>query len=133
MQPLHSTSITETSSLLQVAPPLCPALVLSPLWDLHLGFSLSIRTTGSPRSAQKPGSSSCHLYAGRRPDSKQAPSGLILRISKYPSFDATSDISTPHQWFAAAHLLDPYLTQSLPCLFLNAHHKGSLPMQLKVV
>ena len=35
--------------------------------------------------------------------------------------------------FACAHLLDPYLTRSLPCLFLNAHHNGSLPMQLKVV
>ena len=26
-----------------------------------------------------------------------------------------------------------YLTRSLPCLFLNAHHPGSLPAQLKVV
>ena len=70
-----------------------------------------------PRSAQKPRSSSCHLYAGRHPDNKQAPSELILRISKYPSFDAVSDISTPHRWFACTHLLDPYLTRSLPCLF----------------
>ena len=31
-----------------------------------------------PRSTQKPGSSSCHLYAGRRPDSKQVASRLIL-------------------------------------------------------
>jgi len=30
--------------------------------------------------------SSCHLYAGRRPDNKQAPSGLILQASKYPQF-----------------------------------------------
>jgi hypothetical protein len=65
-----------------------------------------------PGSAQKPGSSSCHLYAGRRPDNKQAPSGLILELSEYPSFDAIADISTPHQWFALAHLLDPYLTPS---------------------
>jgi hypothetical protein len=36
-----------TSSLLWVGPPLCPASVLSPLWVLHLGFSLRIRTTGS--------------------------------------------------------------------------------------
>ena len=65
-----------------------------------------------PRSTQKPGSSSCHLYAGRRPDNKQAPSGLILELSEYPSFDAIADISTPHQWFAVAHLLDPHLIPS---------------------
>jgi hypothetical protein len=56
-------------------------------------------------------------HAGRRPDSKQSPSGLILEISKYPSFDATFDITAPHQWFAAAHLLHPSLTQFLLCLF----------------
>jgi hypothetical protein len=33
-----------------------------------------------PRSVQKPKSSSCHLYAGRRPDSKQVASGLILEF-----------------------------------------------------
>jgi hypothetical protein len=31
----------------RVVPPLCPASVLSPLWILHLGFSLHIGTTGS--------------------------------------------------------------------------------------
>jgi len=31
------------------------------------------------------------------------------------------------------HQLDPHLTQSLLCVFLNAHHNGSLPLQLKVV
>ena len=36
-----------TSSLIRVGPPLCPALVLSPSWVLHLGFSLNIGTTGS--------------------------------------------------------------------------------------
>ena len=47
MQPLRSISITETSSLLRVSPPLCLASVLSLLWDLHLSFSLIIETTGS--------------------------------------------------------------------------------------
>ena len=71
--------------------------------------SFSQRT---PRSTQKPGSSSCHLYAGRRPASKQAPSGLILELSEHPSSDVIPDISTPHRWFAVAHLLDPHLIPS---------------------
>ena len=51
-----------------------------------LAFLPSHRDDRFPRSAPKPGSSSCHLYAGRRPDNKQAPSGLILQASKYPQF-----------------------------------------------
>ena len=41
--PLRSTPITGDSSLLRAHPSLCPASVLSPC-----GFSLVIRTTGSP-------------------------------------------------------------------------------------
>ena len=47
MHPLCSTPITGASSLLRDAPPLCPASVLSCLWDLHLHFSLNIGATGS--------------------------------------------------------------------------------------
>ena len=38
----------------------------------------------SPRSAQKPGSSSCHLYDERRPDCMQASSGLSCRSPSTP-------------------------------------------------
>jgi hypothetical protein len=57
MQPLRSISITETSKLLRVAPPLCPASVLSLLWGLHLSFSLHIGVTGShvPHKSQNQG------------------------------------------------------------------------------
>ena len=61
---------------------------------------------------QKPRPSSCHLYAGGRLGSKQVSPELILETCKHPSFDAVPDISTPHQWFAYAHLLDPHLTRS---------------------
>jgi len=37
------------------------------------------------------------LYAGRRSGSKQVSPELILETCKHPSFDAISDISTPHQ------------------------------------
>jgi hypothetical protein len=47
IQPLRSISITETSTLLRVGPPLCSASVLSLSWVLHLSFSLIIGTTGS--------------------------------------------------------------------------------------
>jgi len=102
------------------------------LWGLHLYFSLNIKTTGS-HVPHKSLDQVCHLYAGRRPASKQAPSGLILELSEYPSFDAIPDISTPHRWFAVAHLLDPHLIPSNGTFFLNAHHTGSLPAQLKAV
>ena len=114
-------------------PPPCFASVLSHLWDRHLRFSLNIGTTGS----HVPHKSLDQVHAISMPDAAQTinrlPLGLSCRPPSTRSFDLISDISTPHQWFAGAHLLDPYLTQSWLCLFLNAHHKGSLPMQLKVV
>jgi hypothetical protein len=132
-QPLRSTCITQISSLLRVGPPLCLASVLSLLWGFHLSFSLNIGTTGS----HVPHKSLDQVHAISMPDAAQTinrlPLGLSCRPPSICSFDAISDISTPHQWFACAHLLDPYLTRSLPCLSLNAHHNGSLPMQLKVV
>ena len=50
-----------------------------------------------------------------------------------PSFDAIHYISTPHQWFTCTRLPKPHLTWSSACLFLNAHHHGSLPQQLEAV
>src|SRR5690348_15805232 len=45
--PLRSSPMTGPSSLLRVAPPLCPASVLSPLGSTYLDFSLRIGATGS--------------------------------------------------------------------------------------
>lgn len=103
------------------------------LVGLPLEFLPSHRNDRFPRSTQKPESGSRHLYAGCRPSSKQVTLGLILESRKYPSSDITQKVSTPHQWFALARLPESHLTGSLPCLFLNAHHNGSLPSQLKVV
>ena len=131
--PLRSSPITGPSTLIRDNPPLCLASVLSRLWVRHLRFSLIIKATGS----HVPHKSLDQGHAISMPDAAQTigrlPLGLSCRPPSTHSFDAVSDLSTPHQWFAGAHLLDPYLTQSLLCLFLNAHHKGSLPMQLKVV
>ena len=131
--PLRFNPITEPSTLLLDDPPLCLASVLSFSWGLHLNFSLNIETTGS----HVPHKSQDQVHAISMPDATQTinrlPLGLSCRPPSIHSFDDISDFSTPHQWFACAHLLDPYLTRSLPCLFLNAHHNGSLPMQFKVV
>ena len=53
----------------------------------RLGFSLSIGATGSHVPHKSLVSGSRHLHAGRRPDSKQASSGLFLGEWKAPSFD----------------------------------------------
>ena len=131
--PLRSNPITGPSILIQDDPPLFSALVLSRLWGHHLRFFLNIGTTGS----HVPHKSLDQVHAISMPDAAQTINRLPLDLSCRPpsirSFDAISDISTPHQWFACAHLLVPYRTWSLPCLSLNAHHNGSLPMQLKVV
>jgi hypothetical protein len=97
-----------------------------PLRGLHLlGFLLTSHEE-FPRSTQKPEPSSYHLYAGRRPGSKQVSPELILETCKHPSFDAIPDISTSHQWFALAHLLDPYLTRSYAMPFPQRSPPGLL-------
>jgi len=58
------------------------------------------RSDRFPGSAQKPGSSSRHLYTGGRLGSKQVSSNSILNPIKKLSFDLTSIFSMPHQWFA---------------------------------
>src|SRR4030042_1690259 len=112
IQPLPSISITETSTLLRVGPPLCPASVLSPLWGLHSGFSLTIGTTGS----HVPHKSLDQVRATFMPDATQA-------VNRFPLDSSWSSVSpqfrrrrylfsTPHQWFACARLPEPHLTQS---------------------
>ena len=66
-----------TSPLLRVVPPLCPASVLSPLWVLHLGFSLNIETTVS----HVPHESLVQVHATFMPDATQAVSRFPLGLS----------------------------------------------------
>ncbi len=76
------------------------------------------------------------VHATFMPDAIKAvsrlPPRLILTSSMPPVLTSTNFFSTPHQWLACAHLSDSHLT-CFSCLFLNAHHTGSLPVQLKVV
>ena len=73
--PLRSMPITGTSTLLRAHPPLCPASVLWPSWDLHLGSSLRIGATGS----QVPCSSQDRTRATFMPDAALAVSGSPQR------------------------------------------------------
>ncbi len=111
-QPLRSISITETSSLLRVGPPLCPASVLSCLWDLHLHFSLSIRTTGS----HVPYKSLTQSHAISMPEAAQAVNRFPLNLSRSwnRSSVLTSSLSFRHliEWFAYARLSEPHLPRS---------------------
>jgi hypothetical protein len=52
-----------------------------------LAISLNIAVAGSCSSAQEPGPSSRHLYAGHRPPSKQVPDGLVPRQYHLLGFD----------------------------------------------
>src|SRR4030042_4809389 len=88
---------------------------LSDLWGAVRCFAT--RDTTSPKSMQKPKSGSCHLYAGRRQGSIQVPPGLIPESRSPSGFDVISIVSTPHQWFACAHLPDPYLPRSFVLTF----------------
>src|SRR5512137_2185325 len=94
IQPLRSIPITETSTLLQVGPSLCPASVLSLSWVFHFEFLPYHRDDGFPRSTQEPSSGSRHLYAGRHPSSKQVHLGLLLAFRKPPVL--TSSYSFRH-------------------------------------
>ena len=82
------------STLLRVGPPQCSASVRSPHGCGRLGFSLSIRATGSCSSAQQPASASRPLYAGRHPLSHQAPRGLIPGGFHAPGFDGIVFLTT---------------------------------------
>jgi hypothetical protein len=136
MQPLRSDSITEPSSLLRVAPPLCSASVLSFLWDLHLNFSLNIETTGS----HVPHKSLTQIRATFTPEAAQAVNRLPLNLSwnQYRTPVLTSSIFFRRliEWFACARLSESHLPRSyavtfpkrsLPWLFTNAALDGLKP------
>jgi hypothetical protein len=140
-RPLRSTAITAASSLLRDSPPPCPGPVLClsrflPLEELPPPRALrhgDSRTTGSP----VPCKSLNRARALFTPDAagavSRSPPGLSQDRIHPPGFDITLSISTLPQGFGFTRLHDPYLTQSLPRLFRDAHHPGSLPAQLAVV
>src|SRR5215213_394454 len=66
LQPLRSSPITEPSTLLQAAPPLCPASVLWSLRVLPLGRLPWQRNDRFSRSIQEPDPASRRLHAGCR-------------------------------------------------------------------
>ena len=78
-----------------------------------------------PRSTSEPGSSSRHLYAGRRLGRKQVTPRLVPEVFIASGFDVVQRVSTLHRWFACARLPDPHLPGSCPDFCLDAHHKGS--------
>ena len=83
---------------------------------------------------QKPKPGSRHLYAGYRLVSKQVSPRLVPRNPCTLGFDIiVRGFDASSNGIAFARLPGPYLTSSLPRLFRNAHHLGSLPTQLAVV
>ena len=125
MWSLRSTAITAASSLLRTTPPLCPALVLRPLWGLHLDRSLNIGATGS----HVPHTSLGCVHATSTPDATwpviRLPPGLSRSVVKTPVSTSVIRFSTLHQWFACARLRSPHLIPSCGTFSSSAHHKGS--------
>ena len=97
----------------------CGVCIFLILMGLPLGFLPYHRSDRFPRSTQEPDSRSRHLYAGRRPGSKQDSPELILGYKQPPVLTSPYSFSTPHQWFACARLLDPYLTSSCEAFSLT--------------
>ena len=137
MQPLRSIPITETSSLLRVAPPLCFASVLSFSWDLHLNFSLNIETI---RRRRIPHKSLTQIHATFTPEAAWAVNRLPPNLSRtqYSSPVLTSSIVFRRliEWFACTRLSESYLPRSsavtfpkrsLLWLFTNAALGGLKP------
>jgi len=52
------------------------------------------------------------FYTGPHVDSKRVSSTFIPGTSRLPGFGIVLEISMPHQRFACARLLNPYLTRS---------------------
>jgi len=132
--PLRSSPITGPSTLLRAPPSLCPASVLSLLQRLSaytspltsgrqvLTFLTEARYRVTPPSCRAPVEQSAGIP---RPSSRAHHQSPVSTPSEY--------VSTPHRRFIFIRLSVPHLTRSMPRLFLNAHHQGSLPQQLEVV
>ena len=122
MQPLCSSSITESSSL-RVAPPLYSVSALRFSWGFHLNRSLKHQNDRFPGSTQPTVYGSRYLYAGRRWIGNQVTSQLIPESLTHPSFDDIvryfDTSSVVH--FRSSPIISPDTV--LPCLF----PKRSLP------
>ena len=79
----YSAPVSRFGTLILVGPP--------------LEFLPFHRDDRFPRSTQEPESGSCHLYAGRHPDSKQVVLWTHPGVGLATSFDVVLKISTPHQ------------------------------------
>jgi len=112
MQPLRSIPITETSSLLQAAPSLCLASVLSLSWGLHLSFSLDIEATGS----HVPHRGLSQSHATFMPDAAQTvsrfPLDLSWRTESHQFWRRQNYFRHLIGWFACARLSDSQLIPS---------------------
>ena len=86
MQSLRSSSITEPSTLLRTAPPLCPPSVLWSSQFQPLGLLPSHRDDRFSRSIQEPDPASRRLYAGCRSGSLQDYSRTRPGSSTRPRF-----------------------------------------------
>jgi len=90
-QPLRSSHITEPSTLLRAAPPLCPASVLSPSRLEPLAAcpftSSDVTRHRFSRSVRKPGRASRRLHAGCRSGSIRASPELIPEEGSPPGSD----------------------------------------------
>ena len=77
------------------------------------------------------------VHAACTPDAARAVSRFPPDFSRSrldsPGFDAVPTLSTLRRRFTLVRLPGSHLTESSVCLFLDAHHHGSLPQQLKVV
>lgn len=123
-QPLHSTPITDASSLLRAGPPARPHRYSTPRSFCCLAHSLSrpppcgeralYRHTLSHVSCSSRRSDSRRLHAGHRLANKRAPARLFPGLCTHPSFDVISYFSTLPQRFARARLPDPRLTAFTP-------------------
>ena len=132
-QPLCSIPITGTSTLIRAVPPLCAASVLSSLWGHHLDFSLNIETTGSHVLYK----SLNQNHAAFMPSTAQAVNRSPLNLSRSTARTPVLMLTLEFRHLHSGSLTLVFLIHTCRdlCLdfFLNAHHNGSLPMQLEVV
>jgi len=105
--PLRSNSLSESSSLLRAARPLCRASVLWALRRLRLCRLPLHRNDRFTRSVRKPNTRSRRLYTGCRLAHKEVLSSLILREAAALSFDI---MYPPHDMSSAVRL------RSSPCI-----------------
>jgi pimeloyl-ACP methyl ester carboxylesterase len=137
--PRRSTRITGSHRYHEAVRPCAPHRYSAPHGSGRLGVSLPRTTAGQccatgrpqarsdrfPRSTPEPGPSSRHLHAGHHLANRQAPARLIPGRHTKPGFDVFRSVSTRHQWFALARLLDPHLARSRRAFSRNAQHPGS--------